>query len=83
MFKYYVLGSVIAVLLLAGIARSIDILDKKVITPIADRLAVREYRKEVMQNRKRQKKERWKAQTMRVATTFHAEDLEKIKKAEV
>ena len=59
----------------AGVARAMEKLDKYILTPVADRLALKQYSKEVKARVARKRRELWKAQTIRVATTFHNEDI--------
>lgn len=62
---YFVLAIIAAVLMLAGIARTLDLIDKRVITPIANRLEQKQWKKIVMRNIKRRQHEMWKKQIIR------------------
>lgn len=62
---YFGLAMIAAVLMLAGIARTLDLIDKRVLTPIVNRLEQKQWKKIVMRNIKRRQHEMWKRQIIR------------------
>lgn len=66
----YLIVFVVLVLTFAGLA---SLIEKKIVIPVADRLARKEWNNIVLRNMKRQRREMWEEQTISVAKSFNAE----------